>query len=59
MAQAEAVARVRVARIGRARATQELRDAIIAAVDIGASVTDVAAAAEVSRQRCYQILSER
>jgi hypothetical protein len=51
--QAAAVAEVRAARI------QLLRDKIIKALNLGASVKDVAAAAELSRQRIHQIINEQ
>lgn len=61
-AQAEAVARVRVARIKRDKAvaetSDELRREIIAAADIGASVRDIAVAAGLTRSRIYQLLNE-
>jgi hypothetical protein len=61
-AQAEAVARVRAARVQRDKAVkdsnQRLRAEIIRAVDVGASIRDVAKAAELTRQRVHQILNE-
>jgi hypothetical protein len=57
-AQAEAIARVRAARIERDRITIELRRAIVDALNVGAAVKDVAAAAELTRQRIHQIASE-
>lgn len=60
--QAEAVARVRAARIQRDKsvnkANERLRTEIIRAIGTGASVRDVAVAAELSRQRIHQILNE-
>lgn len=58
-AQAEAVARVRAARLNRDRAAADLNAAILAALDVGAAVKDVAAAAELTRQRIFQIAQER
>lgn len=59
--QAAAVARVRAARIRRDRVTaeaaEELRQAILDALDTGAQVNDIAAAAQVTRQWIYQIRS--
>jgi hypothetical protein len=57
-AQAEAVAAVRVARINRDKANDNLRAAILAAVDTGASVRNVAMAAGITPQRVYQMLGE-
>ena len=61
--QAAAVAEVRAARIQRDKAVKEgtklLRDKIIKALNLGASVKDVAAAAELSRQRIHQIINEQ
>jgi hypothetical protein len=37
---------------------QRLRAEIIRAVDVGASIRDVAKAAELTRQRVHQILNE-
>lgn len=60
--QAEAVARVRAARIQRDKAVAEgnarLRTEIVRAINTGASVRDVAVAAELSRQRIHQIINE-
>ena len=60
--QADAVARVRAARVERdnitERANRRLRRAILDAIATGASVQDVAIAAELSRQRIYQMMHE-
>jgi hypothetical protein len=60
--QAEALARVRAARVERDRVTadaaENLRRAIIDADRTGASVRDVAAAAGMSRQWVWQILRD-
>lgn len=56
--QAEAVARVRVARINRGKATDELKREIVAAVDAGAAIKDIAKAADFTRQRIFQIVKE-
>lgn len=57
--QADAVARVRVARIQRDKVTEdaaeELERQIIAALDAGASVRNVAVAAGMTASRIYQI----
>lgn len=58
-AQLEAVAAVRLARIKRAEATAELKRRIVAAVDAGAAVKDIAKAADFSRQRIWQLYNER
>lgn len=61
-AQAEAIAAVRIARLKRdkvsADAEQELRAAIRAAYDTGASVRNIAIAANRTPARIYQILHE-
>jgi hypothetical protein len=61
--QAEAVARVRVARIERDRITghanRRLKRAVMDAIATGASVQDIAVAAELSRQRIYQMIHGR
>jgi hypothetical protein len=58
--QAEAVARVRSARVQRDRAvdlaTQQFKQAVLDAVSSGAAVRDIAIAADMSPQRIYQIL---
>lgn len=58
--QAEAVAKVRAARVQRDRAvehaTQQFKTAILAAVSSGAAVRDIAIAADMSPQRIYQII---
>jgi hypothetical protein len=60
--QAEAIAAVRVARIERDKvvkqANMNLRAAILAALDAGASVRNVAVAAELTSQRIYQMINE-
>jgi transposase-like protein len=60
--QAEAVGRVRAARVQRDaatdRANKRLKRAILDALSLGASVRDVATAAELSRQRIYQMIHE-
>lgn len=60
--QAEAVSRVRAARIERDKTTERvnkrLRRAILDAVSVGASVRNVAEAAEMSPQRVYQMIKE-
>ena len=53
--QAEALAKVRAARIRRDRANEQLNQEIRAALDTGARPKDVAVAAELSRQRVSQI----
>lgn len=53
--QAEALAKVRAARIRRDRANEQLNREIRAALNIGARPKDVAVAAELSRQRVSQI----
>lgn len=49
-AQAEAVRRVSVARLRKDEATAEWDAAILAAVDSGAAIGDIAAAAGITRQ---------
>jgi hypothetical protein len=60
--QAAAVAKVRAARVQRdkavAFASNRLKQPIVDAVSTGAAVADVAVAAELSKQRVYQILHE-
>jgi hypothetical protein len=57
-AQAEALAGVERARVERDDAARRYRLAIVRAVRRGASPTDVAAAAGVTRARVYQIVDE-
>jgi hypothetical protein len=61
-AQAQAVAAVRAARVERDRvvtiASATLRRAIMAALDTGASVRNVAVAAGVTPQRIYQLMAD-
>ena len=54
--QAEAVAKVRAAREKRDRTTRELNQAIRDAYETGALVKDIAAAADLTRQRVHQIV---
>jgi hypothetical protein len=56
--QLDAVTQVRVARIERDRANEKLRAAIVKAMDAGAKPKDIAAAADISRQRVHQIYRE-
>lgn len=55
-AQADAVRRVHIARINRDNAIEELEQAIRTAYEKGCAVKDIAAAAEVTRQRIFQIV---
>lgn len=61
--QAEAVARVRAARVQRdkavAAASNRLKKAILDATASGASVANIAEAAGLSKQRIYQVIHER
>jgi hypothetical protein len=61
--QAEAVARVRAARVQRDKAvastSKRLKKAIQDAASSGASVADIALAADLSKQRIYQVIHER
>lgn len=60
--QADAVAKVRALRVNRdntvERANRLLKQAMRDAISLGASVRDVAAAANLSRQRIYQLVHE-
>lgn len=53
-AQAQAVAKVKAARLQQDRAIADLDAAIVAAYAAGAAVKDIAAAAGLSRQRIWQ-----
>lgn len=54
-AQAAALARVRAARMERDAANERLKVEILAAIATGASIKDIAVAANLSRQRISQI----
>lgn len=56
--QAEAVARVRLARTRRDESADALRTEIVRAYRLGASVRDIAAAAEVSRQWVWRVVRD-
>lgn len=52
---AQALARVRAARVQRDKAYERLVQEILAALDVGAAQADIAVAAGLSRQRISQI----